>query len=74
MSFLGQISFDFELLVAITGQVNQKMAPSRTSKSVYKRSTREPSPERDLRNSSKTKPRVSHFNVSETERVFKPSV
>ncbi|CAF1920869.1 BnaC02g39780D [Brassica napus] len=33
------------------------MGPSRTSKSVYKRSNKEPSPEKELRNSSKTKPR-----------------
>ncbi|KAH0850972.1 hypothetical protein HID58_095039 [Brassica napus] len=33
------------------------MGPSRTSKSVYKRSNKEASPEKELRNSSKTKPR-----------------
>ncbi|CAH8299612.1 unnamed protein product [Eruca vesicaria subsp. sativa] len=37
------------------------MAPSRTSKSVYKRYTKETSPEKDLRNSSKTKQRMKRL-------------
>ncbi|KAL0692380.1 hypothetical protein Bca4012_059560 [Brassica carinata] len=54
------------------------MAPSRTSKSVYKRSTKEASPEKESRNSSKTKQRSKrltdklgpHWTKGELERFY----